>query len=109
MLVRTTKRIAGFPPPGKVGQVDDEVARAAIERGDAEDMSSLSTRLRRRAPEQTVTGGGELPPSPGPREPAPSQSAPSGDADLGEHIEQDLAANPVSWSQPHADHPNDDA
>lgn len=50
MLVRTTKRIAGFPPPGKVGQVDDEVARAAIARGDAEDMTSLSTRLRR-APE----------------------------------------------------------
>lgn len=48
MLVRTSKRIAGFPPPGVVGEVDDERATAAIERGDAEDMSSLSARLRRK-------------------------------------------------------------
>lgn len=80
MLVRTTKRIAGFPPPGRVGEVDDERGALAVERGEAEDMSSLSTRLRRPSPEPTVIGGGELPPSPGPREPAPSQSAPSGDA-----------------------------
>lgn len=57
MLVRTNKRIAGFPPPGVVGEVDDERALAALARGDVEDMSSLSARLGRKP--EDVTGGEE--------------------------------------------------
>ncbi len=76
MLVRTSKRIAGFPPPGVVGEVDDERATAAIERGDAEDMSSLSARLRRK------------PESPDP---------------FAFEMEDDLKANPGGWSDSDAD------
>ena len=54
MLVRTNKRIAGFPPPGVVGEVDDERGRAAPARGDVEDMTSLSARLGRKP--EDVTG-----------------------------------------------------
>lgn len=75
MLVRTNKRIAGFPPPGVVGEVDDERGRAALARGDVEDMTSLSARLGRKP--EDVTGGedGRLPEA---DEPA---RAPSGDPD----------------------------
>lgn len=114
MLVRTTKRIAGFPPPGEVGEVDDERALAAVGKGDAEDMSSLSARLRR-TPE-IVTGGvanASAEESTGPSGDA-RWSAPNGvDLDLGEYVEVDLKADPRAWSERDDEHeakrPNDGA
>lgn len=58
MLVRTNKRIAGFPPPGEVGEVDDEIAGPLVARGTVEEVPDLSTRLGRK---RGSTGGGRNP------------------------------------------------
>ena len=104
MLVRTTKRIAGFPPPGKVGEVDDEKGRAAVERGDAEDMSSLSTRLRRPEPSRP-----NHPPEVEREVVAHSPTTPGGWSNPDANPALDVSAAAEALTEHEAEHPNDPA